>query len=104
MDHLFSPNLDGYQQINYKLQSRNLNFLWLPEFADRPKASPFHMVPKKNGDWRPCGDFRLLNGVTVPDRYPVPHIQDCFQVLEGKTTLDLEKSLLPDSRSQRRCA
>ncbi|GIY99311.1 hypothetical protein CEXT_609581 [Caerostris extrusa] len=26
MDHLFSANLPGYQQINKKLQSRNLNF------------------------------------------------------------------------------
>ncbi|GFT80018.1 retrovirus-related Pol polyprotein from transposon 297 [Nephila pilipes] len=58
-------------------------------------ASPFHMVPKSNGDWRPSGDFRKLNAATVPDRYPVPHIQDCLQVLENKrifSILDLAKA------------
>ncbi|GBL88486.1 Retrovirus-related Pol polyprotein from transposon 297 [Araneus ventricosus] len=58
-------------------------------------ASPLHMVTKSNGDWHPCGDYRKLNSVTVPDRYPVPHIPDCLQVLEGKkifSTLDLAKA------------
>ena len=48
-----------------------------------PWSSPLHMVSKNSGGWRPCGDFRRLNNVTTPDRYPIPHIQDCTSILAG---------------------
>lgn len=60
-----------------------------------PWVSPLHTAKKTNGEWRPCGYYRHLNSITVPDRYPVPHTQDCTQNLHGKTifsTLDLARA------------
>ena len=46
-------------------------------------ASPLHMAKKDDGSWRPCGDYRRLNDVTVTDRYPIPNIQDFAANLAG---------------------
>uniref|UniRef100_A0ABD2WAQ9 RNA-directed DNA polymerase n=1 Tax=Trichogramma kaykai TaxID=54128 RepID=A0ABD2WAQ9_9HYME len=57
-------------------------------------ASPLHLVPKRNGSWRVTGDYRRLNAVTVPDRYPLPIIEDLLQESPGKvfSTVDLQKA------------
>eukprot|EP00963_Diacronema_lutheri_P000659 scaffold42_cov432-Pavlova_lutheri.AAC.3 len=41
------------------------------------------LVPKKDGGWRVVFDYRLLNNVTVKDRYPLPRIHDYLQNIKG---------------------
>jgi hypothetical protein len=62
--------------------------------SDSAWSSPLHMVRKADGSWRPCGDYRRLNLVTQPDKYPVPNIQDLSSRLHGCrifSKLDLRK-------------
>ena len=63
--------------------------------SSSPWASPLHMVKKADGSWRPCGDFRRLNSITKPDRYPVPNIEHIHHKMQDSkifSKLDLTKA------------
>ena len=53
--------------------------------SSSPWASPIHLTRKNNGQWRICGDYRRLNAMTIPDRYPVPHLHDFTANLHRKS-------------------
>ena len=40
-------------------------------------------VKKKDGSLRMCINYRLLNSVTVKNKYPLPRINDLFDQLRG---------------------
>ncbi|RXN26489.1 Retrovirus-related Pol poly from transposon [Labeo rohita] len=48
-----------------------------------PYSAPVVCVRKKDGTLRLCVDYRLLNKKTVPDRHPLPRIQDLTDTLGG---------------------
>ncbi len=53
--------------------------------SNSPWVSLLHLVPKKVRLWRPCGDYRRLNAVTIPNRYPLPNMQSLNDRMAGCT-------------------
>ena len=92
------PNISPYRYPHYqkneieKLVDDMLNSgVIRPSIS--PYASPIILVKRKDGGWRFCVDYRTLNKIIVPNKFPIPIIDELLDELGGAvifTKLDLK--------------
>ena len=85
-DLLSMPMLDICLQTNWQLPKLNLN-VWIKwKLSGNLPVPGLHRCTwcqRPLGDGVRVGTYRRLNDVTIPDRYPVPNIQDFSANLTG---------------------
>ena len=79
-----------------EVESDQLLHVGCIEPSSSPYASGLVLVRKKDGGLRVCVDYRSINRNTVPDRYPLPRVDELIDTVgkqKGKffTSLDLMK-------------
>lgn len=72
-----------HQEVKEYLQDL-LSRGWISK-SRSPYSSPIVCVRKKDGSLRLCCDYRELNRKSVPDRHPIPRIQDMLDSLRGSS-------------------
>ena len=97
-----------YAEVKNHLQNL-LNRGWITR-SKSSWSSPVVVVRKKSGDMRLCIDYRALNKKTIPDKHPIPKIQDSLDSLGNSswfTTLDQSKAYYQgfiSEESRKKCA
>ena len=73
-------------------QIQNMEERGIIEPSTSPYSAPILLVPKADGSYRFCADFRGLNDATITEIFPLPSVRECLDSLHGSnlfTTLDL---------------
>nr|XP_027121946.1 uncharacterized protein LOC113738868 [Coffea arabica] len=66
-----------------KLQLQDLLERGFIRESGSPWGAPVLFVKKKDGTLRLCIDYRGLNNMTIKNKYPLPHIDELFDQLQG---------------------
>ena len=67
--------------LKQKYRQDEVKYLLENDFIEPSQSnysSPCILVPKSNGTYRMCTDYRKMNSVTKTDSFPVPRIDDCI--------------------------
>ncbi|CAB4009566.1 Hypothetical predicted protein, partial [Paramuricea clavata] len=63
------------QEIQYLLEN---DFI---EHSQSNWSSPCILVPKPDGSYRMCTDYRKVNNLTKADNFPIPRMDDCVEII-----------------------
>ena len=88
--HLARPLYEEVKNFINDLIANN----WVQE-SKSSYSSPIVCVRKKDQSLRLCIDYRLLNQKIIPDKQPIPRIQEIFDGLDGQewfSCLDMAKA------------
>ena len=97
------PIRTRFLKIPYKLkeevhrQEKEMEECGVLVKSDTDNVSCWVFVGKKDGTKRPCGDFRLLNEITVSDLFPMPRTDTLLEQIAGcnwYSALDLSNGYL----------
>jgi hypothetical protein len=75
--------LSGAQLAELRAQLQELLEKGFVRPSTSPYGAPILFVPKKDGGWRLCIDYRALNKITVRNQHPLPRIDEMFEQLHG---------------------
>jgi hypothetical protein len=64
--------------VELKVQLQDLQYKGFIRPSSSPWGCPALFVPKKDKDLHLCVDYRLLNAVTIKNKYPLPCIDTCL--------------------------
>jgi hypothetical protein len=75
--------MSSTQLIELKKQIKELLENGFIRPSSSPWGAPVIFVEMKDGTQRMCVDYRLLNEVTIKNKYPLPRIEDLFDQMRG---------------------